>query len=76
MFAFNIGGFYLSTYSTLYRESVICGLSRNTKGVEFYLIELMKLLKAMGVEHYDIVPEWAKPILHYVLEHEGLGIIK
>jgi hypothetical protein len=36
----------------------------------------MKLFKNLGIENYDIVPEWAKPIIQYVLTNEGLSIIK
>ena len=50
--------------------------NRNVKGVEFYLIELIKLLKVLGIDNFDIVPEWAKPILQFVVDHEGLTIIK
>lgn len=44
--------------------------------MEFYLIELIKLFKNLGIENFDIVPEWAKPIIQYVLFNEGLSIIK
>lgn len=46
--------------------------ARNAKGVEFYLIELVKQLKEVGVEHFDVIPEWSKPILQYVVKEEGL----
>ena len=49
---------------------------RNVGGVEFYLVQLLKLFKVVGVEVFDIVPEWAKPILQFVVQNEGLSIIK
>jgi hypothetical protein len=46
------------------------------KGVEFYLVDLMRVLKLLGIESIDTVPEWAKPILQFVVHCEGLSIIK
>jgi len=40
------------------------------------LVQLLKLFKMVGVEVFDIVPEWCKPILQFVVQHEGISIIK
>lgn len=34
------------------------------------------MLKGLGVESIDTVPEWAKPVLQFVVRNEGLSIIK
>lgn len=30
------------------------------KGVEFYIVDLIKVLGLYGIRKFDIVPEWAK----------------
>lgn len=30
------------------------------KGVEFYIVDLIKILNLIGITKFDIVPEWAK----------------
>ena len=44
--------------------------------MDFYLGELMKVLHAMGVRKFDIIPEWAKPMIKFVLEMEGISVLK
>ena len=59
----------LPTNSPLYLKKVKSKLYRNVKGVEFYLVELVKVLKNMGIDTFDVVPEWAKPILQFIVDH-------
>lgn len=39
-------------------------------------MQLLKLLKVLGIDAFDIVPEWAKPILQFIIHEEGLSVIK
>ena len=46
------------------------------KGVEFYVVDLIKIFNIYGVKKFDIVPEWAKDIITYIIESQGIGILK
>ena len=52
----------------VYREQVSIEIHRKVVGVEHYLVQLLKLMKVLGIDGFDIVPEWAKPILQFVVQ--------
>lgn len=47
---------------TLHEKQVInnYNFSNSMKGVEFYIVDLIKILNIYGIRKFDIVPEWAK----------------
>ena len=44
--------------------------------VEFYIVFLIQIFNSYGIKKFDIVPEWAKDIMCYIIEKQGLDILK
>ena len=58
------------------RAQVCLYLDSNIKGVEFYTVEIVRILYSLGIEEYNAVPCWAKEIIPYIIKHYGKTITK
>lgn len=46
------------------------------KGVQFYTVEMVKILYELGIKKYNAVPLWAKQIIPSIIKNYGKNISK
>lgn len=67
----------LSTNLVIYKELVIIySYYRSMKGVEYYIFDFVKILGVYGIRKFDVVPEWAKNVIKFVVDKQGPSIVK
>ena len=40
------------------------------------MVDLIKILWSVGVKEYDMIPEWGKETIPFIVEHNGKQVIK
>lgn len=40
------------------------------------MVEIVRIFWSIGIEEYDIIPEWGKETIPYIIENHGKQIVK